>query len=585
MQYADIALTLRTGGYDRLLTYQITPAQLPSIALGVLVDVPFHQRTATGVLVRLRANLPDQSLKGRLRTIIRVVSPRPVLGARELALRERIAHQTAQSLSRTLGLGLPPRSIAQCYQAVPEAPVRGVPQRTVLVAGPLAPPTDLLTKIRDLGAEATVLVLTPTRDSQTRWVDWLTAAGLHQPISVYSPEISVRDQESVWTIVQGTTAGVIIATRAGVFLPMRRLELVLVDQPSHHQLREEQLPYYDALRVAEERARLWGADLAIRDPVPPLALLTETTRRTWRFVLPRATEPSPQVQIHTLTQPPDLAPATRAAIERLDRQHAVIVVVPRRGWAAGVMCQDCQTILACATCDAPQSVMETATMLLCPRCRTRQPLPATCPQCASVRLRSFGWGRAQWLASLTSQSFRPQLTVLTPAFYRLPNDAQADLIVLLEPERLLATADFRVTDEWLRLLWDAKHRARQALIIETKLPDQPMFRELAHPWPRASLARELTARRREHYPPYAPLLLITLPRVEPATDPPVALLARLRSIAPGSQVSEAIASTSLRTAPQLIWQIFIKLPAAYSPQLLQKIRGALPRTARWRIEQ
>ena len=96
---------------DRPFTYR-QPAGVDPLALGTRVKVPFGRRKRVdGWVVGPATEVPEDA-----KEILRVVSPVPAFGRRELALARWVADRWAGSLADALRLVLPPR-IAAVEQA------------------------------------------------------------------------------------------------------------------------------------------------------------------------------------------------------------------------------------------------------------------------------------------------------------------------------------------------------------------------------------------------------------------------------------------------------------------------------------
>ncbi len=592
MHYADIAIRTLTGTADALLTYQIEPDQLLKLAPGVIVEVPFRTQITDGVVVALRQTLPRAHLAGRLRPIKRVLSPWPLYTPEDLQLRRELAKQTLQPVNRTLTLGLPSHSLYTRLTRPPTRPLILPKSNQFFLDQQPASLTTIDQSIRQtLKRHATVAIVVPTHEQAAEWENHCRA--FCQDVRLYDPREAVANQERIWEIALQGRPAIVLGTRATIFLPFRRLGLILVDSPSHHQLREEQPPYYHAWQVAVLHQQFFGGKLLARDVLPPLELIKLSERRRWQFI--RSANQRPTIHIIKRGSAHELATTTLQAIETTYAQgQRTLIVTPQAGWGRGMICQDCERFVRCRACDQLLLVPTATGPLVCPSCQTKITQPTLCPTCQSTKLVTFGWGEQRWADYLRqvfphrqvfeTETMAPgtaQIDVVTPRWSELPLTRYA-LTVAIEPERLLFRHDFRAREHWLALLLRLCDRTQERLLIETAIPTEPIFAELATRFPKESLRQELAIRKQAGYPPYGHLLEIRLPaRTGHSGKTESLVTAQIHQALPASRVfgPYQAGEGSRRTSTWLV-----KLSAILPISALADLRQHLPKQTRIELD-
>jgi primosomal protein N' (replication factor Y) len=143
--YAEVAVNV--AGLSGTFHYEVWPDLANRLGAGHLVTVPFGGREAQGIVVGLSDELPDDlPATTRLKPLIGLVDPEPVLTRAQLDLAYWIAHTYLVSLIDALTLMLPPglSKQAQVVYALAE------PKFDVGDAAPAVAPNTLQSSILDL---------------------------------------------------------------------------------------------------------------------------------------------------------------------------------------------------------------------------------------------------------------------------------------------------------------------------------------------------------------------------------------------------------------------------------------------------
>ena len=160
----------------------------------------------------------------------------------------------------------------------------------------------------------------------------------------------------------------------------------------------------------------------------------------------------------------------------------------------------------------------------------------------------------------------------------------ADLVIALEPERLLVGTDYRLEEAWNRLICDLRNRARRQLILETSQPDLPFFAELGAVLPRRTIRLGLLERKKGGYPPYGNLLEIVVTGPAARGSERADRVKKLISqVLPMSTILGPSLSISHWSATKTVYRILAKIPGKLPLDRLRLLRARLPRTTQVRV--
>src|SRR5579863_9224344 len=108
------------------------------------------------------------------------------------------------------------------------------------------------------------------------------------------------ERATEWRRIRAGQAGVVVATRSGVFAPVRNLGLIVVDEEHDQSYKQQETPRYHGRDVAIVRARDAGATVVLGSATPSLESRFNAERGKYqRLLLPERVEqrPMPVVEV------------------------------------------------------------------------------------------------------------------------------------------------------------------------------------------------------------------------------------------------------------------------------------------------
>jgi primosomal protein N' (replication factor Y) len=249
-------------------------------------------------------------------------------------------------------------------------------------------------------------------------------------VGVVHSQLSEGERYDTWRRARGGELSVIIGPRSALFMPLKDLGLIVVDE-CHHESYDQQdsLPYYHAANTAAAAARLSGAAVILGSATPRVTQFYKTVSGSWTYIeLPhrilahretiahhaqrlgidlsvKAGEGQtadlglPRVSIVDMRQ--ELKSGNRSIFSRemqsaiqhvLDTNQQAILFLNRRGTATYVFCRNCGYVVKCPRDDKPLTYHRGKNELVCHTCGYRRQVPKRCPQCGSRQIRQLGTG-------------------------------------------------------------------------------------------------------------------------------------------------------------------------------------------------
>lgn len=372
--------------------------------------------------------------------------------------------------------------------------------------------------------------------------------------------------------------GLIFATYGGLLLPFTPDSLVVVEEGSEsYKLPSGTRAFVPPL--AELRARLLGVPLTYLSLVPAVEVLEKPGLA---FPVPK-----PRVLLLDLRKEKGYPLVGRAwallrQVEEKGRQ--ALVLSPRLGYSALLLCADCGYKPTCPNCALPLRYHKGGRgELVCHQCGHREPPPVLCPECGSPLLEPKGPG-LEWLQEelrgrLSLPVYRyskegkddlgpllkgePGVVVGTTAFLRGPVLPELALVLLPYADGFLYDSDFRAAERYHRLLWaltELRPGRRPLLVLQTYTPDHPAHQALLEgsvevfPW------REKALREALDYPPKVRMVKLEVAhrKEERALEEAYGLLSALKGVAREGEVLGPAPAPVPRVKGMYIFHLLLK---------------------------
>lgn len=447
-------------------------------------------------------------------------------------------------------------------------------------------------------------------------------------LGIYHSKFPDAERVEIWRKqLSENDYDVILGVRSSVFLPFRRLGLVIVDE-EHEQTYKQQdpAPRYHARNAAIVLASLFGAKTLLGTATPSIETyynalqgkygLVELNERHQQICLPRieVVDIRELARKKRMTGPfsPMLLQQMR---EALDRKEQVILFQNRRGFAPMIECRTCGWVPRCKNCDVSLTYHKGLNELTCHYCGYTYQVPRSCPACGGVELMDRGFGTEKVeddvkrifpearvaRMDLDTTRTRTAYETIIADFEAGKTDVligtqmvskgldfdRVSVVGILNADSLLNYPDFRSYERAYQLMAQVAGRAgrknRQGLVIlQTKSPDLPLIHEVVTNNYRQMYEEQLEERRLFNYPPFDRLVYVYLKhRKEEVAEQAAAVLAGWLRAGLGDRILGPDKPPVGRIQRLFIKKIVVKIAQGTS---MPKVRGYLLQLQRALLE-
>lgn len=229
-------------------------------------------------------------------------------------------------------------------------------------------------------------------------------------------QLSDSEFVSVWQNIEQAGPCIVIGTRKSIFLPLKHLGLIIMDEEHDTSYKQDTNIRYHARDAALFRAKYHNCKLLLASATPSLESYSRAIKGVYGLAnLPkRVSGQDAKIRLVDLRITPSFHNYSSELIDRitnrLSKNQKTLIFLNRRGYLPTVRCQSCHEYLVCEDCNVPLSYHKNEDRFVCHVCGNRYPLVNECPHCHSKQLTQTGQGTER--LEEDTQSLFPQAQIV-----------------------------------------------------------------------------------------------------------------------------------------------------------------------------
>ena len=375
-------------------------------------------------------------------------------------------------------------------------------------------------------------------------------------ISIYHSRYSDAQRVEVWRKVNEAKEGhLVIGARSAVFLPFRKLGLIVVDEEHEESYKQrEPAPHYHARDVAVMLAHQTKANIILGSATPSIESaynghrgkygVTHLMERYTKVALPEITPIDMAVSYKkNRTKYHFSFELINAINETLERKEQVILFQNRRGYSGFVECKACGYVPQCKNCDISLTYHQKRNKLSCHYCGSEEENTNTCPKCGSSEFDNKGMGtekvteqakeifptahiqrfdqdstkgKGDFQNIITRfQERKIDILVGTQMIAKGLDFDNVGLVAIMNADNMMNYPDFRSHEKAYQMMSQVSGRAgrRQTqgkVILQSYTPDYSLIKSVISYDYSNYFQQQLNERQEFNYPPFVKLIDITV---------------------------------------------------------------------------
>lgn len=369
-------------------------------------------------------------------------------------------------------------------------------------------------------------------------------------VALFHSRLSIGERYDEWFRIKEGKARLVVGARSAIFLPMKDLGIIIVDEEHENTYKSEQNPKYDTREVAEELSKIKNCKYVFASATPSIESYYKCLCKKLKLIeLKRRVNNKSLPRVHIIDMRKELKEGNMSLLSRslrekisetLKQNKQVILFLNRRGFSTFVSCRKCGYVFKCEKCDIAMTYHKSG-YLVCHYCGRTIRQTRICPKCGSKYVKFFGAGTER-VETEVKKYFKHarilRMDVDTTRYkdshekiYNAFKNHEADILIgtqmvskgldfkdvtlvgILAADMSLNIPDYRSQERTYQIVTQVSGRAGRGddkgeVLVQTYTPESKILKYAAINDYDSMFNDEIKIRKIMNYPPFSKILLI-----------------------------------------------------------------------------
>ena len=369
-------------------------------------------------------------------------------------------------------------------------------------------------------------------------------------VALFHSKLSDGERFDEWFRVKEGKAKLVVGARSAIFLPVKNLGLIIIDEEHENTYKSDQNPKYQTKEVAEFLSNQKECRIVLGSATPTIETYYRALTGDLKLlelnsrVDGKAMPPMKIVDMRSELRSGNISLFSRELFrdiqEKLSKGEQIILFLNRRGFSTFVSCRSCGYVFKCEECDISMTYHRSG-MLVCHYCGKTKRSPEKCPKCDSKYVKFFGAG-TQRVEEEVKKYFKDarvlRMDVDTTRgkdsyenIYNSFKEGKADILIgtqmiskgldfkkvtlvgVLAADMSINIPDYRAAERTFQIITQVAGRAGRGekqgkVVIQTYTPEHYSLEYAVNYDYEGFYEKEFTVRALMKYPPFGKILLI-----------------------------------------------------------------------------
>jgi len=369
--------------------------------------------------------------------------------------------------------------------------------------------------------------------------------------AIWHSGITKKNKEIIWSGVIRKKIRIVIGARSSLFLPFKKLGLIIVDEEHDQSYKQDEGITYNARDMAISRASFENIPINLITAVPSIETYENIKKNKYKVSklekrYQGASLPNYEIINMNNVKLEKQSWISKEIIEKvkshLNKKHQVLFFLNRRGFSPNVLCKKCLNIFSCPNCSINLVYHKSKDNLLCHYCGFKTSLNRNCIKGGNCNYTFSGPGVERILEevkrnfpskkieifssdTMNKKSSKDKLekiinneieiligTQLISKGFHFPN---LNCIVVVDIDLSTHGHDLRVAEKNLQLYHQLSGRAGRAgepstVYFQTYNTNQKLISDITNINPDIFLDKEIEIRKQNNLPPFQRFISLIL---------------------------------------------------------------------------
>lgn len=369
-------------------------------------------------------------------------------------------------------------------------------------------------------------------------------------VALFHSKLSDGERFDEWFRVKEGKAKLVVGARSAIFLPVKNLGLIIIDEEHENTYKSDQNPKYQTKEVAEFLSNQKECRVVLGSATPTIETYYRALTGDLKLlelnsrVDGKAMPPMKIVDMRSELRSGNISLFSRELFrdiqEKLSKGEQIILFLNRRGFSTFVSCRSCGYVFKCEECDISMTYHRSG-MLVCHYCGKTKRSPEKCPKCDSKYVKFFGAG-TQRVEEEVKKYFKDSRVLRMDVdttrgkdsyenIYNSFKEGKADILIgtqmiskgldfkkvtlvgVLAADMSINIPDYRAAERTFQIITQVAGRAGRGekqgkVVIQTYTPEHYSLEYAVNYDYEGFYEKEFTVRALMKYPPFGKILLI-----------------------------------------------------------------------------